>query len=680
MPVTTASRAQGREETLKGFSRLAAGRVRPETLVPLILTLLAGILSAVNPSVIDGYLESLLVDYRFKLRNVLFRPVVTDQVLVVAVDERSLSEHGRWPWSRALQAELIGKVLSGEPRVVAVDIFYPEPETPEADRALADLLEANRDRVAVALGFEVADARQAESEIPEPLYEDAIQKIENVSHLRPVEAWRVLMPPEPIGGAARYGHVYSLPDRDGRLRWEVLYLRLGEEFFPSLSLQAARMALRISPEELGVVGGVGVRMGERWLPTDEFGRLLINYYGPEGTIPYVSASDVLSGRIPAEGFRNRVIWIGNTAIATYDLKNTPFSANLPGVEKNATVTANILQKTTAARVPLAVDLLMLAVFGFLVAAVGRRTRAVRTLAVLSGIGLLLLLSNLLLFSFARLYLNLFYPLGMVVLQGLFLVSYRYFVEERRAREIRRIFSSYVTERVVNELIRNPGMTRLGGERRDVTVLFSDVKGFTSFSEVHEPEEVVAALNELLGATTEVILRWEGTLDKFVGDEIVAFWGAPLVQENHAELAVRCALHMTERMAKLREKWIAEGRTPLEIGIGVNSGEVLVGNIGAEGKKMEYTVIGDHVNLGARVESLTRRYQVPILLTEYTVERIRPLLESRQIGHVRVEGLERVVVKGKEKPVGLYALRSLPCGAPSAFEECGREKVVALDEK
>lgn len=667
-------------KTLKGSPRLAGLAIRPETLASLVFTLLAGILSAVNPSVIDGYLETLLVDYRFKIRNVLFQPAATDQVLVVAVDEPSLSEHGRWPWSRRLQAELVSKVLAGEPRVVAVDIFYPEEENPEADRALAHIFKSNRDRVVVALGFEVQEGRTAEEGIPEPLYEDALQKIENVSHLRAVEAWHVLMPPGPIGNSARYGHVYSLPDRDGRLRWEVLYLRMGDELFPSLSLQAARIALAVPLEKVSVVGGVGVRIGDRRVPTDEFGRLFVNHYGPEGAIPYVSAADVLSGRVPAERFRNQVVWIGTSAIATYDLKSTPFSANLPGVEKNATVTANILEGRTAARAPLAMDLLVIAGVGFLVTALGVKVRAARTLAVLSGVGLVLVVSNVLFFSFARLCLNLFYPLSMVAIQGLFLVSYRYFVEERRAREVKRIFSSYVTERVVNELIRNPEMTRLGGERREVTVLFSDVRGFTTFSEAHEPEEVVATLNELLGAMTEVIFRWEGTLDKFVGDEIVAFWGAPLVQENHAELAVRCALQMTERMAEVREKWVSEGRTPLDIGIGLNTGEVLVGNIGAEGKKMEYTVIGDHVNLGARVESLTRLYNVPIVLTEYTFEKIRPLLDSRRFGHVRVDGLERVVVKGKEKPVGIYALKSLPAGTPSVVTACNPDKIVRLDEK
>jgi adenylate cyclase len=161
--------------------------------------------------------------------------------------------------------------------------------------------------------------------------------------------------------------------------------------------------------------------------------------------------------------------------------------------------------------------------------------------------------------------------------------------------------------------------------------------------------------------TEVIFRWEGTLDKFVGDEIVAFWGAPLPQENHAELATRCALNMVEKLKELCEKWLNEGKAPLEAGFGLNTGEVIVGNIGAEGKKMDYTVIGDHVNLGARVEALTRKYSTNILITEFTLNKIKGLVKPKNgqiIGHVSVKGLERVTVKGKEKPVRIYEVKSL----------------------
>jgi adenylate cyclase len=179
---------------------------------------------------------------------------------------------------------------------------------------------------------------------------------------------------------------------------------------------------------------------------------------------------------------------------------------------------------------------------------------------------------------------------------------------------------------------------------------------------------VTILNEYLGAMTEVIFRWEGTLDKFVGDAIVAFWGAPMRQENHAELAVRCALNMVKRLEELQQKWRSEGKPVLDSGIGINSGEVLVGNIGAEGKKMDYTVIGDHVNLGSRVEGLTRKYHTHILITEYTLKHLRNLINSRLIGHIAIKGREKTLVKGREKSVGVYEVHSIEHGLESKIQE------------
>jgi hypothetical protein len=186
--------------------------------------------------VIDDYIEALLVDYRFRIRNLFFPPPVPSDIVIVMIDEKSLSEYGRWPWNRSLQASLIERVFAGNPRVVAVDIFYPQSESPESDRALADVMRRHKDKLIVALGFEVEEGKTFKGEIEDVLYESAIKRIENTKYLNPVEAYRVLLPPEPIASAATFGHVYSLPDRDGKLRWETLYLKYGDEYFPSLAL------------------------------------------------------------------------------------------------------------------------------------------------------------------------------------------------------------------------------------------------------------------------------------------------------------------------------------------------------------------------------------------------------------------------------------------------------------
>jgi len=246
--------------------------------------------------------------------------------------------------------------------------------------------------------------------------------------------------------------------------------------------------------------------------------------------------------------------------------------------------------------------------------------------------------------------------------------------EKQAKEIRRIFSSYVSPRIVEEMIKDPSKATLGGQRKELTMLFADLFGFTSFSEKHSPEEVVAQLNEYLGAMTEVVFQWDGTLDKFVGDAIIVYWGAPLVQPDHVERAVKCALHMQKQLAELQEKWKAVGRVPFKAGIGIHTGEVVVGNIGAEGKKMDYTMIGDHVNLAARVQELTREFGCSLVVSEETAARLKGLIRKEEsddnrgrLGHVSLRKLPPVKVKGKAQPVVVYALESLAQGEISIVD-------------
>ncbi len=643
--------------------------MEPVTLVSLLIISLFAVLTVSAPSIIDEHIETLLLDYRFKVRNFLSPPPLPDDILIVAIDEKSLAEYGRWPWTRKLQAELIERVFEGRPRVVALDIFYPESESPEADRILAEAIRRHKGSLVVALGFEAGKGMKFGGEIEEALFEQAIPRIENLKHLRALEAYRALLPPEEITSSALFGHVYPLPDRDGKLRWEILYIKYGDEYFPSLSLQAARIARGIAADDMRIVGGVGVNLGGRLIPTDEFGRLQINYIGREGSIPYMSAADVLSGRIPTRLFRDKIIFIGATAISTYDLKITPFSANMPGSEKNATVVANILRENFIKTMPL-LDLIVVLLAGVSVFLISRKQRALLSLTASMLLSTFIVIANQVVFTYLGWRINLIYPLLTVIGIGIFITTYKNFIEEKKARYVRKMFSSYATERVVNELIKNPDMAKLGGDRREITVLFADIKQFTSFSERHEPEEVVALLNEYLTAMTEVIFRWEGTLDKFVGDAIIVFWGAPLRQPDHTELAVRCALNMIERLKGLQQEWRSKGMEALDIGIGINTGEVLVGNIGAEGKKMDYTVIGDHVNLCARVESLTREYNAHILITDFVYEKIMPLVREGRIGHIdiSIEGLGKAVVKGKQKPVMVYEVRPSAHALLSVTEE------------
>jgi adenylate cyclase len=363
---------------------------------------------------------------------------------------------------------------------------------------------------------------------------------------------------------------------------------------------------------------------------------------------------VLEGEISKEELRDRVVLLGVTALTVYDLVITPFSANTPGTEKNATVVSNILTGRILKDAPSFINILLIAVSGALGIFI-RPSRAVRTILWFCGLAVAVLFFNLIIFEGFMWRLNLFYPMAVVLLEGGIAVTYRYLLEERRQRQIKRIFSCYVSPQIVKRLIESPEMVRLGGVKEKVTVLFADIKGFTSLAEKLSPEEVVSILNEYFKEMTDVIFAHDGTLDKFVGDEIMAFWGAPVKQPRHAEMAVQCAIEMIKRLRLLQQRCRARGRPEIDAGIGINTGEVIVGNIGSEDKKMDYTVIGDHVNLGARLESLTRQYNTDILISEFTYNCLSKEFIMKMDAVVEIKTVGTVKVRGRETPVKLYSI-------------------------
>lgn len=623
----------------------------------LLFTLIACALTLIRPAWVEEGVEALLLDFRFQIRNLINPPPPPDDIVIIAIDEKSLEKHGRWPWPRDLQAELLRKTLAYSPRVIAIDIFYAEPETASRDQLLGATLDDGYGKIIMGGGFALDEASQ--SNAPDYLLDSAILKVQDYSQLgQVIRSEKLKSSVEEIYAHAQIGHVVSPPDADGKLRWEHLYLNFQDEFYPSLAIFTTTIALGKKLEDITIEGNRGVSIGDQFIPTDPLGRMRVNYLGPEKSIPYLSAADILSGTLPDNAVHDKVVFIGTTAISTYDFMVTPFSARAPAIEKNATIVENILRQRFIGTVPYLTVLILILASGIFLTFYLPLVRAGYGMSVAFMIIAGFATINQLLFSFFDLYLNFVYPLSNLCAITILFTAYKYFTEERRAKELRQIFSSYVSPKIVNQIIEHPEMARLGGYRGEVTVLFSDVRSFTSFSETRQPEEVVEMLNEYLGEMAGIVFHWDGTLDKFVGDEIMAFWGAPLAQPGHAELALRCALHMSDRLNELQEKWRQEGKPILDCGIGLNTGTVLIGNIGAAGKKMDYTIIGDHVNLGARTEALTRNYDCRILITEFTLNKVAALIESGVIGHVKLIEAERVKVKGKEVPVTVYRIDSI----------------------
>ena len=639
------------------------------------ITILITGLMLLNLSPINA-LEDRLLDYRFKIRGAVKPP---KDIIIAAIDEKSIDMLGRWPWDRDIMADVLKKLKGLGVRIIVFDIIFSEAEKNDTlfSKAMTDA-----GNVILPVFFEF----DSESDIPdEEFISDSsfvnVKNSDKFNQYNPIGAKKITTPVSELGKSAiALGYVNTFPDDDGILRWEPLVIEYNGYLYPSITLQSAVKYLKIPNKMVILEATEGIRLGETYIPTDRFGRTLINYYGTDQTFSYFSISDILDGNIKPEDFHDKIVLIGATAVGIYDLRVTPFTAAMPGVEKHANVIASIIEKKFIKSAPKLINITILLLSGLLLSLLIVRFKAFGGSAITISFLFFISLLGYYLFAQKGIWINITFPILNIFFVFISVTIYNYVAEERYAKRIRAMFSSYVTEKIVNELIKNPDMAKLGGERREITVLFSDVMGFTSFSEKHAPEEVVAILNEYLGEMTDIVLKWEGTLDKFIGDAILTFWNAPMRQENHAELAIKCALNMVGRLKELQKKWQAEGKPILDCGIGINTGEVIVGNIGAERKKMDYTVIGDHVNLGSRVESLTRKYNTHILITEFTLSKIKDLLADETIWKTEVTGLEKVIVKGKERPVGIYRVESLGHGVKSRVVEYQEGKVVKMEEK
>jgi len=665
-----------------GLSVFWGGKTEGRRLAPFLIGLLLTLLFAgamhLRPPFLEN-IEAKLLDYRFRLRGALPPP---ETVVIAAIDEKSIGRLGRWPWDRDVMARLVERLDGAGAGVIVFDVIFSEAERHDPILGLAI---GNAGNVLLPMVFDFDQPAKATDTGNKLLQRSAFATLLNPEKFaghNPIAASHVLLPvTELIREAMQLGHINMFPDDDGTLRWEPLIIAHDGYLYPSLALQAAAMYLGVPHDRVTVQATEGIEVGRRHVPTDPWGRTLIPYYGPHHTFPHLSIADILDGTIKPEQLGNKIVLIGATAVGIYDLRVTPFSAAMPGVEKHASVIASILDERPLQAVSRPLNLAVLLLSGLLASLLLTRFKAVAVSSAVtfSGLGLLAVAGQYL-FAARGLWLHLTYPALNLISLYTGITAYQYAVEEKNARQVRAMFSNYVTERVVNELIKHPEMAKLGGDRREITMLFSDIRGFTSFSEKHSPEEVVLILNEYLGEMTNIVFHWEGTLDKFIGDAILAFWGAPMAQDDQAERAMRCALHMVRRLEELQQKWRAEGRPLLDCGIGLNTGEVLVGNIGAEGKKMDYTVIGDHVNLASRVESLTKKYNAHILLTDHTLDKIREPLLKGGFGHLLIKGLERVMVKGKEHPVTIYQAIGMQEGESSRIVECESDTVVKLTEK
>lgn len=613
--------------------------------IALVVTITLSLLHIANFRIFE-ILELKILDLQFALRGPI-KP--GPETVIAAIDEKSISRLGRFPWPRSTWGRIVDRLTEEGAKVIVFDVFFTEPENVASDDLFQKSIRESG-RVVLPMVFDLQGA-YAETGFTDQkvdfLIPAAYSAMRNPEEDGVPEAKLVLPTLARFSAFAKtLAHINMNPDIDGTLRWEMLALKYQGDYYAPIGLQAARLYRGLPLERMVIDFSGSIELGDTTIPTDGYGRMLINYRGPNKMFPMYSLSDLLDRTLPAGAFRDKIVLIGATAIGIYDLRVTPYSPNMAGIEKHASVVDTILQGDFLRRgnnydIPLVI--LFALILGFLLPRLGAKEGALLFLALLGGYSATVYL----LFVKKGIWYGWVYPASALFFGYTSQTAFRFFTEERRARDIRKMFSSYVSKRIVDELIRDPSKMKLGGDRKELTVLFSDIRGFTTFSEKHQPEEVVSQLNEYLGAMTNIVFEHEGTLDKFVGDAVMAFWGAPLDQSDHAERCVRCALAMIRELKKLQEKWAAEGKHVIDIGVGINSGEMIVGNMGAEGKKMDFTVIGDNVNLAARVEGLTRQHNCHIIITEFTYEKVKNIVATKELG--------AVTVKGKQKPVVMYTV-------------------------
>ncbi len=620
-------------------------------------------------------LDARAIDLRLIQRGV---ESAAPEVVIVAIDDRSVSTVGRWPWPRSVMARLLRAITAAEPAVVGFDIVQSEATTAPVLGSLAErvqgvdestwervraalatmdaddrlLADAVRDSGRAVLGyfFDFDDPTPDRVRVPISTYNGVQGSPKGLGEWRVREARDAVGNLEPLTAAAvATGYFNLFPDpADGVFRRVPATIRYRESAALPLSLAMLQRYWANAPAMIRFAdyGAASVRLGDREIPVAEDGQMLLNFRGPRRTFTHVSANDVLEGKVEPGVLRGKLVLVGVTASAVADVRSTPFDPVLPGVEIHATAIDNALrddflvQPKWTVLVEIATILLAALVLGTAL----RYARGVAAAAVALAAVAAYVAGSQWLFLAQGVPLGLVYPTMAIGLIYSAISLQHYLVEVREKRKIRNAFALYLNPELARLVSENPEMLKLGGQKRELTVLFSDIRGFTSISEGLEPESLVELLNVYLGAMTDVVFAHEGTLDKYVGDAIMAVWGAPVPHQDHGVRACRAALQMLAQLRDLEGKFTARGWPPLQIGIGLHTGQMVAGNMGSE-RRLSYTVIGDNVNLGSRLEGLTKHYGAAIIASEDTVRAAAGAIVAREIDVVRV--------KGKAVPVRIY---------------------------
>jgi len=611
------------------------------------------------------------------------------EIVVIDVDDQSLKDEGRWPWPRAKIARLVDKLTEYGVIVTAFDIVFAEPEDNVANTLVKKITSSNEDFDGVnedflynietmALAFDGDLALSRTLADKDVVLGYAFKQGNELRTGSPGQPLKIKNPfdysnsllPKAVGFAGNIkmlqrkargsGFFNAAPDADGVIRRSKLLFQLDGEIYPALALDVARKYLFTEEVEL-VTSEIGDSISvehikftdDMLIPVNGKGEVIIPYRGGPYSFHYIPASDVLNGRTPRELLEAKVAFVGTSAIGLGDIKPTPVSIYYPGVEVHANILAGILAagdptRTTPAFpsepqwadglnvvITVVVGLTLLLVLPFSSPLIS----VIITLLMATG----LVYGNVWAWTEQKFVLTIASPLLMIGLLASVNLAYGYLLESQGKKKLKDQFGSYVPPELVDQMMSSNEGFGFDGDKREMTVLFADIRSFTSISEKLTPTELKDMLNKFFTPMTEIIFNTQGTIDKYVGDMIMAFWGAPLQDDDHAKHAIEGALRMLEKVEEIKPKMMDEGFPEINLGVGLNTGSMNVGNMGSEFRRA-YTVLGDNVNLGSRLEGLTKQYGVKLIVGETTREGQTDFL---------FRNLDRVRVKGKDEPVEIY---------------------------
>lgn len=622
-----------------------------------------------------------LSDFRIRgtewLQRLQPREFVETPVMIVDVDDATLERFGQWPWPRTQMAELIAKLTDMGAAVIALDVIFAEPDRtsatqwreimrgrldrpglsellndlPDHDALFAEEIAASRVVTGFALKNAANDVRPAlkagfafGGDDPMQFVPQLAGAVNNLSVLE--------------NAAAGNGHFNMLAENDGIIRRVPLLIRVEDTLYPSLVLESLRVAQGAGSYKIKSSGASGaysfgeatgvtqIRVGQFTIPTDGRGRLWLYDSGYQKQ-RWLSAWRVLAGEADPQTVAGKIVYIGTSASGLKDLRATPLNPVAAGVEVHAQLTEQIISGQFLYRPDWAngAELIYLVFFGLLLILLLPRVSGLWcALLAFAGIGAAFMASWYA-FKYQQMLLDAWVPSLAVFAIYLPTSLMHYVFSESDRKQIRTAFSRYLSPQLVKQLADNPNRLKLGGESKEMTVLFADIRGFTTLSESLDAQGVTRLINRFMTPMTHIILEHGGTIDKYMGDGLMAFWNAPLTVENHAAQACQAALEMREHLKTLNRELESEGSAPIGMGIGLNTGECCVGNLGSD-LRFDYSVVGDAVNLGSRLEGQSKTYGVDIVVGETTY------LQASEYAALE---LDFIRVKGKSKPVRIYGL-------------------------